>query len=318
MTTSDRPPIGPGTRTTRRLLIIGAFAGVFAVFALANAWVAARSTRPASADAGTVVRVPGADLQVTDTGPRDGPALVLLHGWTGSLHVWDRILPALGSRLRVVRVDLPGHGGSEALRDGYSVPDQARQVGRVLDVVGVRHATVAGHSMGGDVAVQIATTRPDIAARLVLIDPPTAPKYTHPSLLIRSSLWPIAGPMGHGFMPDAVERSALGITVAPGAHVPQQMVTDLNRVPWPAYSKAFFGVRDWIRHEPVPERVRGAGRPTLVVWGARDQLVSPTAAPLYRGLPHTRVVVLPRIGHTPPVEAPRATAALLREFANHR
>lgn len=316
MAASKRPPNGTGI--ARRRLIVVTVAGVVAAFAVANAWVAAHATRPARADAGTVVRVPGADLQVTDTGPRDGRALVLLHGWTGSLHVWDRTMGALGRRLRVVRVDLPGHGGSEAPRSGYSVPGQARQVARVLDVVGVRQATVAGHSMGADVAVQLATTRPDIAARLVLIDPPTAPGYTHPSLLIRSSLWPIAGPMGHGFMPDAVERRALGITVAPGGDVPQQMVTDLNRVPWPAYSRAYSGVQDWIRQEPLPERVRGAGRPTLVVWGARDQLVSPAAAPLYRELPQTRVVVLPGIGHTPPVEAPRVTATLLRTFAGDR
>jgi len=303
------------TPTRRRnMIVLASLTALLVVFVLANAWIAARATRAAHADVGFIVHIPGPDLQVTDTGPRDAPTLVLLHGWTESLHVWDAVLPYLHARLRIVRVDLPGDGGSEAPTSGYSIPDQALQVARALDVLQVRHATVVGHSMGGDIAVQLAAARPDIVAKLVLIDPPTAPGYMHLSLMVQSSLWPLIGPLAHDFLPDALERQALAIAVAPGHKVPPQMVADLDRVPWPAYEKGFYDTQDWIAQRSVPNRLRSLTQPRLLIWGARDQLLSPTAVKLYRGLPSTRIVVLPRIGHTPPIEVPAATAALLESF----
>lgn len=302
--------------TRRRAAIVASgLSAIFLVFLLVNAWIAARATRAAHADVGFVVHIPGPDLQVTETGPRDAPTLVLLHGWTESLHVWDPVLPHLHARLRIVRVDLPGSGGSQAPVSGYSIPDQSLDVGRALDVLGVRYATVVGHSMGGDIAAALAAMRPEIVSKLVLIDPPTAPGYTHLSLMVSSSLWPLIGPFGHNFLPDWVNRKALEIAVAPGGSVPPQMVTDLNRVPWPAYEKDFHDTQSWVAKQSLPSRLAELPEPRLVIWGAKDQLVSPRAVALYRGVARTRIVVLPGVGHTPPLEAPTATAALLESFA---
>jgi len=279
-----------------------------------NAQVAAHATRAAHAGVGQILRLDGTDLQVTDTGPRNGRTIVLLHGWTESLHIFDDVVPLLGQRLRVVRIDLPGHGGSEAPTAGYTMPQQARQVARALDALQVRHAVLAGHSMGGVVASAIAEMRPDLVRGLVLIDSPTAVQFQKPSLIARSSIAPVTGPLIHGFAPDVIERHALGIAVAPGARVPAQLVRDLNKVPWPAYAQSYDDTVAWIRREPLPRRLSAIHTPKLVVWGARDQLVDPAAADEYRRLSRTRVVVLAAVGHTPPIEAPARVAALLTAF----
>jgi pimeloyl-ACP methyl ester carboxylesterase len=195
------------------------------------------------------------------------------------------------------------------------VPDQARQVARALDALHVRGATVAGHSMGGDVGVQLAASRPELVDRLVLLDTPTSAGGVHGSLLVRSSLWPVIGPLVNVWAPDPLKRLGAAIAVAPGAHVPADMVRDVDRMRWPAYQGSFDATMAWVADEAVDRRLRALDVPVLVVWGDRDQLADPGMADRYRRLPGAQVVMLHGVGHTPPVEAPEATAALLAAFS---
>jgi pimeloyl-ACP methyl ester carboxylesterase len=71
------------------------------------------------------------------------------------------VVPTLAERHHVIRVDLPGHGQSPPA-PSYEVPEQARRVAALLDDLGVRHVTVAGHSSGGYIATALAEQRPDL------------------------------------------------------------------------------------------------------------------------------------------------------------
>nr|WP_259670841.1 alpha/beta fold hydrolase [Streptomyces sp. ID38640] len=75
-------------------------------------------TETAEASGKHLVRLPGGDIHVVQDGPPGAPTVVLLHGLAGSTAWWDPVLPALRD-LRVVRVDLLGHGGSAKPADGY-------------------------------------------------------------------------------------------------------------------------------------------------------------------------------------------------------
>src|SRR5688572_25877352 len=101
----------------RRLLL-----GLLILLAVAlavNTVVTDRDTEEARADTGRIVDLPGGDLQVREDGPRDAPAVVMLHGFACSLNWWDQVTPALARDHRVVRFDLLGHGGSEKPKEGY-------------------------------------------------------------------------------------------------------------------------------------------------------------------------------------------------------
>ena len=137
----------------RRRLLSQAAVGLLALVLAFNTVLVDRETEPAQADAGRIVALPGGDLQVREDEPRNGPPIVLIHGFGGSLHRWQPVVPALARRHRVLRVDLLGHGGSEKPREGYAIEEQARGVSLALRELEVDQAVVAGHSMGGMVAV---------------------------------------------------------------------------------------------------------------------------------------------------------------------
>jgi pimeloyl-ACP methyl ester carboxylesterase len=115
-------------------------------------------TETAEASGKQIVRLPGGDIRIVQDGPPGAPTVVLLHGLAGSTAWWDPVLPALRD-LHVVQVDLLGHGTSAKPADGYGIAEHARRAGDVLDQLGVRRATVIGHSTGGAIATSLAEQR---------------------------------------------------------------------------------------------------------------------------------------------------------------
>ena len=101
-------------------------------------------------------------------GSPDEPPIVLLHPIATSAAIWSPQLGPFASAFRTLRVDLPGHGASEALPSGATFDDYADAVAAALDAVGVRSACVVGLSFGAMVAMRLAVRRPDLTARLVL------------------------------------------------------------------------------------------------------------------------------------------------------
>ena len=83
---------------------------------------------------------------------------------------WDGIAPDLAVDHRIIRVDLIGHGGTEAPRYGYSIERQGALVSAILDQLGINRVTVIGHSMGGEVATALAEIEPGRIERMILID----------------------------------------------------------------------------------------------------------------------------------------------------
>ncbi|MHB9756533.1 alpha/beta fold hydrolase [Streptomyces sp. BYX5S] len=105
--------------------------------------------------------------------PGDGPATVFVHGLGAASTVYHAHIaarPELAAR-RVLFVDLPGHGISDRPDDfAYTLEDHAEALAAALDEAGVRHAVVAGHSMGGSVAIVLAHRRPDLVTRLIVTE----------------------------------------------------------------------------------------------------------------------------------------------------
>ena len=86
----------------------------------------------------------------------DRPVAVLIHGITSSSLSWIRVAPRLAERTRVIAVDLKGHGDSDRPADGYSVTDQAREIGELCGVLELGQIELFGHSIGGGIALQMA------------------------------------------------------------------------------------------------------------------------------------------------------------------
>jgi pimeloyl-ACP methyl ester carboxylesterase len=216
---------------------------------------------------------------------------------------------------RVVRIDLIGHGGTEAPRSGYSIEQQASLVVGVLDKLGVDRFTVIGHSMGGEVATALAEAIPVRVERIVLIDSP--PKFdTSFNLPTRLALMPVLGEFLSRFETDTVTRKALAQGFAPSFPVPDKFVADLNQLTYTAFRSAHDDSVTYREAKSLYERLMALSPPPppLVIFGSKDALISPASAKLFEQVSGATVEIIDGPGHSPMVETPTKTLELIKSF----
>jgi pimeloyl-ACP methyl ester carboxylesterase len=285
---------------------------VLAVLLAVNTVVTDSETKPAEADAGRIVELPGTDLQVRERGPVNAPAILLVHCYTCSIHWWQRLEPLLARDHRVISVDLPGHGGSEKPQDGYEIAEQADQVAAALREVGATNVLAVGQSLGGAVVTALVERHRPMVRGVVVMDSGPSPDFGNLPVTAKIARAPVIGEALKRVTPGFMIRNELGKAFAEGFDVPDQFVEDVRRMTYTSFKEAISS--DYSEERSLPDRLTSARRPVLVIFGAEDRIVKPGAADEYRDIPHGRVVVLPGVGHTPQMEAPAKSAALIRDL----
>lgn len=266
---------------------------------------------------GRIVSLPGGDLQVVEKGPRSGRPIVLIHCFTCAINYWDGMLPRLARAHRVIAVDLLGHGGSEKPTSGYTVPNQADLIAQVLGRLGVRDAEVVGHSLGGAVAVALAQQSPQLVDRVVIVDTPPTHEEGDLGLVAKLGFMPVIGDAFWRVKPDFAVRKGLEVAFAPGFDVPDEFIEDVDRMTFSSYDDSPTGFDDYTKEEPLDQRMKEAGEPLLVIMGAEEQIIDDPPARLaeYRTtVPGARTKLIQGAGHSPNVEKPAETAALVLAF----
>jgi pimeloyl-ACP methyl ester carboxylesterase len=260
----------------------------------------------------TTLPVDGGEIHVCQDGPRDAPALLLIHGTAASLRTWDPMAPLLTGSHRVIRIDLLGCGES-ARPDAasYAIPDQARRVGAALDRLGVGHAIVVGHSSGGAVATALTEHRPDLVTALALINTgPNMAAYFADEIAIGPAQWPD--------LTDEQLRQIMSNAFSAGYQIPQTFVDEARRMNLRVYAATSQAVRAYLEEQALPQRLATLGKPLLVIFGEDDRRWRPSSAAEYRAVPGVTIEMLPGVGHSPNLEDPPRTAVPLLAFtANH-
>ncbi|MGI8680415.1 MAG: alpha/beta fold hydrolase [Jatrophihabitans sp.] len=264
---------------------------------------------------GSFVATAAGNIHVRVDGPVDGPPLLLLHGFCGSMNWFDRVVGLLADTFRVVRVDLLGHGrtGGPAVDAG----EQARMVEAVLAHLGVEGVVAVGHSFGADVAVELAE-KSDVVQALVIIT--QAPDYSDATLPRGSVLMttPVLGRALYGI--GGLLSSAVHATFAlmRGYPAGRELITlgfrDFRALNFGMFRIILIERRDRMAIRPLDAQVRDAQKPTLAILGGRDAFYGARAADRYEAA-GARVEILPESGHSPIVEHPGRTAQLIRAFA---
>ncbi|MCO1576256.1 alpha/beta fold hydrolase [Crossiella sp. SN42] len=305
----DQKPTPRGRRRRITLLALGGLA-----LLLAANTVAVR-TETAEATGARIVRLPGGDIHFAREGPPGAPAVVLLHGLTGSTAWWDPVLPGMRD-LHVLRLDLLGHGGSAKPLTGYGIPEQADRIAAVLDHLGIRRATIVGHSTGGYVATALAERRRDLVAAIMLISTgPRLDAFLGNSATADLLTTPVLGELLWRLRTESMIREAVGTAFTREVPVPDRLIADIRGMTYRALTATDEAASTFLTERPLPDRLTAIGLPTLVVFGARDRRWQPSSAQDYRRVPGARVEILDGVGHTPMFEDPGATGALLHEFA---
>jgi pimeloyl-ACP methyl ester carboxylesterase len=235
------------------------------------------------------------------------------------------LLPDLARTHWVIAPDLLGHGLSDTPRGDYSIPAHANDLRDLLGALGVRRATVIGHSLGGGLAMQLAYQFPHLVERLVLVAPGGVTRDVHQLLRL------MALPGGDGLLAlvrvPAV-RAALrwsGRRLAAARRRTGLEIFDvtgaLDALSVPGRQRAFVrtlrSVIDWqgqvvsmLDRNQLPD-----GMPVLLVWGDRDPIIPVAHAELAReAIPGSMLEVFPDAGHFPYRTDPVRFLAVVREF----
>ncbi|MEV6279385.1 alpha/beta fold hydrolase [Nocardia sp. NPDC051832] len=306
--------VPPSPRRRRRriaaLLIVVLIAGLLLVNAVAV------NRQEAAATGDSILSLDGGDIAVYQDGPRDAPALVLIHGLAASANWWESVVPELSRSYRVIRIDMLGHGRSAKPADGdYSIPAQARRVGAVLDGLGVARAVVVGHSTGGSVATALAEQRSELVTALGLVNTgPRLSAFVSEGPTARLLTIPVVGQLLWRFRTDGLIRKSMGPAFTRDVEIPQQLVADVRGLTYHSFTATAAGSSDYVARTAVPARLTAVGKPLLVIFGAEDRRWNSASAADYRVVPGARVELLPGVGHSPMVEDPARTAAILLEF----
>jgi pimeloyl-ACP methyl ester carboxylesterase len=115
------------------------------------------------------IQIEGLSIHTIDWGGR-GNWIVLLHGLASQAHIWDLVAPQLADDFHVVAIDQRGHGLSGKPDHGYDFASMTHDLDQVLKALQIDRAVLAGHSWGGNVALQYAVDQPDRVGGLVFVD----------------------------------------------------------------------------------------------------------------------------------------------------
>jgi pimeloyl-ACP methyl ester carboxylesterase len=161
-------PKGTATVTFQGTLVTGNSPGIQLPHSF-TAGASADKLTPAP-DGSRFADLDGLKVRYKATGPADSRAIVLVHGWSGSMDLWKEQVPALSRAHRVLVLDLPGHGGSDKPQRDYTMKLFADAIAAVMDDAGVEKAFLVGHSMGTPVIRQFLRLHPRRVLGLVALD----------------------------------------------------------------------------------------------------------------------------------------------------
>lgn len=305
-----------GIRRRRRRVI--ASATLLAAVRLLQVNAATVTRQDAAATGNPSLPLDGGDIYVSQDGPRDASALVLIHGLAGSTRWWDTLVPILAESHRIIRIDLLGHGRSaKPAGRGYEIPEQGRRVGTALDRLGVKHAIVVGHSTGGSVATALAEQRHDLVTALALVNTgPRPDAYISQGPVSRLMPVPVVGQLLWRLRTDGVLRHIMSTGFSRhGFEIPQRLVDDARATTYPAFTATLREADEYLQQRALPDRLTALGKPLLVIFGKEDRRWRSSSAAEYCSVPGATVELLTGIGHSPMLEDPSRTAEPLLAFA---
>ncbi len=219
----------------------------------------------------------------------EGTPLILIHGLSGSVRWWLHNIPSLSRHFRVYALDLIEYQPAESRRH-FLLPEAAHRISLWMRRLGLKSASLIGHSMGGAIAATLAADAPELIDKLILVNPAA-------------------------LFPRARLPLSLPHLVIKAPHFSPTLVPVLLQDAWRTGPRLLFtAARDLVTSDLRPKLPRIQAE-TLVVWGRHDGILPPVrATEICDLIPHSRLCVLPKAGHNPMWEQPEEFNAEVLEF----
>jgi 3-oxoadipate enol-lactonase len=233
-----------------------------------------------------------------------GTPLVLLHGYPLDHRIWLEVAPILKDRFDLILPDLRGFGGSSTVSNPYTLNDMASDIASLLDRLGVEKPAIAGHSMGGYVALAFARLYPGRVRGLGLVSSQAAADTPER----REGRYKSAAEVAEKGVGIVTEAMSAKLSEDPRVRTfVHEMIEDQSPQALIGALKAMAG-----REDATP-LLSSFNFPVTVIHGTADQLIPVERAREIRNiLPEARLFELEGVGHMPMVEASSQTAEGLR------
>lgn len=248
-----------------------------------------------------------------------GAPVLLLHGWPTSSYLWREVMPAIAERNCVIALDLPGFGGSDKPDTRYSFDFFERALDGFLDKLEMDPVAIAGHDLGGPIAVHWALRNRDRVSRLALLNTLLYPEFD-PTVIdfvrglsapdTRDELTSSEGLASIMRLGVATESALSDETLAA---VAKPFASPVDRVALAAAGVG-LGRRGFAE---IAEGLPSLTMPVRIVYGEQDRVlpdVAETMARVSKDVPHAEITALPDCGHFIQEEAPERVGELLAEF----
>lgn len=267
----------------------------------------------------------GVSVHYRDEGNPAGPTVLLVHGFSASLHTWTPWVQRLGGEYRMVSIDLPGHGltrapaGYRATIEGFRDEVEAIAVAQNL-----QHFTIIGNSMGGHVAWEYALAHPERVDALVLVDaagwPFEGERAGNGPIIFTLLRNPVTAAILRDLDSSRLIRqgleSAFPINTALVDDAMVERYTELSRAP--GHRDILQQMMRGSRPLATPERLAALHMPTLVMHGTDDRLIPFAQGQRFHdAIAGSQLVSFEGYGHVPQEEIPDESAAALRAFLAH-
>lgn len=237
----------------------------------------------------------------------EGTPLVLLHGYPLDHHLWDEVVPLLEKTFDLILPDLRGFGQSTTVDSAYTMDDLASDIAGLLDQLGIQKTAIAGHSMGGYVALAFARLYPERVLGLALVS---------------SQVLPDPPDRKEGRYKSAAEVSENGIESVVATMTPKFTSNEIlqafarasmERQQPAAYVGALQAMAERMDSTPLLSSFQF---PVILIHGEADALIPiDRAREVKVALPQAYLAEIPGAGHMPMMEAPEKTAEALKHLA---
>lgn len=241
----------------------------------------------------------------------EGPPLVLLHGWPSNSREWRRQLDSLSDAYTVVAWDAPGAGRSSDPPGSYRLSDWADCLAAFLAALGLERANVAGLSWGGSLALELYRRHPMVVQTLVLVSAYAGWAGSLPAdvveerlqLYLRNSNLP-----PEEWVPAVIETL---LTVGATEDMVEELTSILSEFHPDATRIAIRAMANSDLREVLPH----VDVPTLLLYGDQDvRAPQHVWEALHSGIPYSKLVLIPGVGHMIDVEAAESFDAEVRAF----
>ncbi|HEY9178542.1 MAG TPA: alpha/beta hydrolase [Flavipsychrobacter sp.] len=266
----------------------------------------------------------GCDMAYIDEGSGD-TTLLMVHGLANYCGVWVKNIEVLKQHYRCIAIDLPGNGYSDTGDFTYGINFFSGCVYDFMLQLNLQNVVPIGHSMGGQVLLNLVISHPGVCKKLVLCAPAGFETFTH----LERTLYKTSINFLDFFSTE--ENSLRKIIHASFHHYPryadnmlQELVELMHRQPVSHYRKMVEACIDGMMAEPVYDKLHTIEQQVLVIYGERDALIpnrlihhtttKAMAEQAVAKMQHARLEMLPGCGHFVQLEKPDVVNSLITEF----